>query len=126
LAERDIDARIDHRSLADQGIALEPQDKIGPAASRISGRGLEAERMEEHHAIAQRNGERIIANPALALDAITHHQATFTPRDLAAFIHRHSDGKAQFDAALSAVRGSPDFIHWARTDAARSASHRAQ
>ena len=45
LAERDIDARIDHRSLEAQGIALEPQDKIGPAASRIGGHGLEAERM---------------------------------------------------------------------------------
>ena len=90
-----------------QGIALEPQDKIGPAASRIGGRGLEAERIEEHRAIAQRNGERIIANPALALDAITHQQATFTKRDLAAFVHRHSDGKEQFDAAYNAVRASP-------------------
>ncbi len=110
LAERDIDARIDHRSLEAQGIALEPQDKIGPAASRIGGRGLEAERIEEHRAIAQRNGERIIANPALALDAITHQQATFTRRDLAAFVHRHSDGKEQFDAAYNAVRSSADMI----------------
>lgn len=110
LAERDIDARIDHRSLQAQGIALEPQDKIGPAASRIGGRGLEAERIEEHRAIAQRNGERIIANPALALDAITHQQATFTKRDLAAFVHRHSEGKEQFDSAYNAVRASPDLI----------------
>jgi Ti-type conjugative transfer relaxase TraA len=110
LAELDIDARVDHRSLEAQGIGLEPQDKIGPAASRIGGRGLEAERIEEHRAIAQRNGERIIANPNVALDAITHSQATFTNRDLATFVHRHSDGKDQFDAALSAVRGSPDFI----------------
>lgn len=110
LAERDIDARIDHRSLEAQGIALEPQDKIGPAASRIGGRGLEAERIEEHRAIAQRNGERIIANPALALDAITHQQATFTRRDLATFVHRHSDGKEQFDAAYNAVRASPNLI----------------
>ena len=110
LAERDIDARIDHRSLEAQGIALEPQDKIGPAASRIGGRGLEAERIEEHRAIAQRNGDRIIANPALALDAITHQQATFTRRDLAAFVHRHSDGKDQFDAAYNAVRTSPQLI----------------
>jgi Ti-type conjugative transfer relaxase TraA len=110
LAELDIDARVDHRSLEAQGIALEPQDKIGPAASRIGGRGLEAERIEEHRAIAQRNGERIIANPGVALDAITHSQATFTSRDLALFVHRHSDGKEQFDTALSAVRGSPDFI----------------
>lgn len=109
LAELDIDARVDHRSLEAQGIKLEPQDKIGPAASRIGGRGLEAERIEEHRAIAQRNGERIIANPNVALDAITHSQATFTNRDLATFVHRHSDGKEQFDAALSAVRASPDF-----------------
>jgi Ti-type conjugative transfer relaxase TraA len=110
LPELDIDARVDHRSLEAQGIGLEPQDKIGPAASRIGGRGLEAERIEEHRAIAQRNGERIIANPNVALDAITHGQATFTNRDLAVFVHRHSDGKEQFDAALSAVRGSSDFI----------------
>ena len=110
LAELDIDARIDHRSLEAQGIALEPQDKIGPAASRMGERGLEAERIEEHRAVAQRNGERIIANPAVALDAITHSQATFTNRDLAMFVHRHSDGKEQFDLAMSAVRGSSDLI----------------
>src|SRR3546814_5348465 len=34
LAELDIDARIDHRTLEAQGIDLEPQHKIGPAASR--------------------------------------------------------------------------------------------
>ena len=116
LAERDIDARIDHRSLEAQGIALEPQDKIGPAASRIVGRGLEAERIEEHRAIAQRNGERIIANPELALDAITHQQATFTRRDLAAFVHRHSDGKEQFDTAYNAVRASPGLIALGRDE----------
>ena len=110
LAELDIDARVDHRSLEAQGIKLEPQDKIGPAASRIGARGLEAERIEEHRAVAQRNGERIIANPNIALDAITHQQATFTGRDLAIFVHRHSDGKEQFDAALGAVRRSTDLI----------------
>jgi len=110
LAELDIDARVDHRSLEAQGIALEPQDKIGPAASRMGVRGLEAERIEEHRAVAQRNGERIIANPSVALDAITHQQATFTGRDIAMFVHRHSDGKEQFDLAMSAVRGSPDMI----------------
>jgi len=110
LAELDIDARIDHRSLEAQGIDLEPQDKIGPAASRMEGRGLEAERIEEHRAIAERNGARIIADPTIALDAITHQQATFTNRDLARFVHRHSDGKDQFDSVINAVRRSPDLI----------------
>jgi len=36
LAELDIDARIDHRSLEAQGIELEPQNKIGPAAARMT------------------------------------------------------------------------------------------
>jgi Ti-type conjugative transfer relaxase TraA len=110
LAELDIDARVDHRSLEAQGIDLEPQDKIGSAAQRMEGRGLEAERIEEHREIAARNGARIIANPSVALDAITHGQATFTNRDLAMFAHRHSDGRDQFDAVMSAVKSSPDLI----------------
>lgn len=110
LAELDIDARVDHRSLQAQGIELEPQDKIGPAASRMGTRGLESERIEDHRAIAQRNGERIIAEPRVALDAITHSQATFTRRDMAMFVHSHTDGKEQFDHAMSAVRASPDLV----------------
>jgi Ti-type conjugative transfer relaxase TraA len=110
LAELDIEARIDHRSLEAQGIDLEPQHKIGPAASRMAARGLELERVDEHREIARSNGAKIIANPRLALDAITHNQATFTTRDLAMFVHRHSDGKDQFDHVMGAVRGSPELV----------------
>ncbi|PBN45373.1 Ti-type conjugative transfer relaxase TraA [Sphingobium sp. D43FB] len=110
LAELDIDARIDHRSLADQGIDLEPQSKIGRPAHRMDAQGLEADRAEMHREIARENGQRIIADPAIALNAITHQQATFTNRDMAMFIHRHSDGQEQFNAAMRAVRGSPDLI----------------
>ncbi len=110
LAALDIDARIDHRSLEAQGIDLEPQDKIGPAASRRLERGESSERADDHRAVAARNGARIIAEPSIALDAITHNQATFTRRDLAVFVHRHSDGQAQYEDAMRAVRASPDFI----------------
>jgi Ti-type conjugative transfer relaxase TraA len=110
LARLDIDARIDHRSLDAQGIDLEPQNKIGPAAGRRADEGLEADRLDEHHEIARANGERIIADPRIALDAITKQQATFTRRDLAMFIHRHSDGKEQFDRAMGAVQASPDLV----------------
>lgn len=110
LAQLDIDARIDHRSLEAQGIDLEPQHKIGPAASRMAAQGLETERAAEHREIARANGEKIIANPGLALDAITRTQATFTTRDLAMFVHRHSDGREQFDQVMAAVRGSPELV----------------
>ncbi len=110
MAELDIDARIDHRSLAAQGIDLEPQSKIGAAASRMAGEGLSPERLAEHADIARANGEKIVADPNIALNAITHQQATFTTRDLAMFAHRHSADKEQFDQVMSAVKSAPELI----------------
>lgn len=81
LAELDIDARIDHRSLEAQGIGLEPQRQVGAPAQRIEGEGIEAaDRADMHCGIACNNGARIIADPSVALDAITHQQSTFTRR----------------------------------------------
>jgi Ti-type conjugative transfer relaxase TraA len=111
LASLDIDARIDHRSLEAQGIDLEPQHKIGLAASRMAGDGLALERVDEHREIARRNGEKLLANPELVLDAITHGQATFTRRDAAMFVHRHSEGKEQFDAIMAAIRASDQVVY---------------
>jgi Ti-type conjugative transfer relaxase TraA len=115
LAELDIDARIDHRSLERQGIALEPQSQIGAPAKRIEVRGIEgggteADRAEMHREIARGNGERIIADPSVALDAITHQQSTFTQRDMAKFAHRHSDGIDQFNEVMGAMRNAPDLV----------------
>ena len=111
LAELDIDARIDHRSLEAQGIDLEPQTQIGAPAQRIEGEGIEAaDRADMHREIARNNGERIIADPSIALDAITHQQSTFTRRDMAMFAHRHSDGIEQFNEVMGAMRGSPELV----------------
>ncbi len=114
LAELGIDARIDPRALKDQGIDLEPQNKIGASGARREIHGEAAERAEDHRAIARRNGERILAEPEVALSAITHQQATFTEHDLARFVHRHTDGKAQFDAALAKVRTSDEIVRLGR------------
>ncbi|ALC11514.1 Ti-type conjugative transfer relaxase TraA [Sphingopyxis sp. 113P3] len=111
LAELDIDARIDHRSLEAQGIDLEPQTQIGAPALRIEGEGIEAaDRADMHREIARNNGERIIADPSIALDAITHQQSTFTRRDMAMFAHRHSDGIEQFNEVMGAMGNAPDLV----------------
>lgn len=114
LAELGLETRIDHRSFKDQGIELEPQNKIGPSGARRDDRGEAAERADEHRAIARRNGERIIADPQVALSAITRQQSTFTDHDLARFVHRHSDDKQQFDQAFAAVRASPETVRLGR------------
>ena len=59
LAAHGHAARIDHRSHAERGLALEAQNKIGPNAARRARRGEPAERVDEHRAIARRNTERI-------------------------------------------------------------------
>ncbi|WP_095201998.1 Ti-type conjugative transfer relaxase TraA [Mesorhizobium carmichaelinearum] len=115
LAELDIDARIDHRSLEAQGIALEPQTQIGAPAQRIEGSSLdavdiEADRAELHREIARNNGARIVADPSVALDAITHQQSTFTRKDIAKFSHRHSDGMEQFNEVMGAIGNAPDLV----------------
>lgn len=63
-----------------------------------------------HREIARNNGARIIAEPDLALDAITHQQSTFTRRDMAMFAHRHSDGIEQFNAVMGAMRSAPELV----------------
>ena len=115
MAELDIDALIDHRSLEAQGISLKPQSQIGAAAQRIEGEGIEAaanvaDRAEMHREIARNNGARIIADPSIALDAITHQQSTFTRRDMAKFAHRHSDVIDQFNEVMGAMRNAPDLV----------------
>jgi Ti-type conjugative transfer relaxase TraA len=110
MAELGLDARVDHRTLEAQGIPLEPQHKIGAAGSRREMNGEDAERADDHMRIARENGDKIIADPAIALNAITHSQATFTTRDLAQFAFRHSDGKDQFDSVMASVRGSPELV----------------
>lgn len=102
-AELGIEARVDHRSYEAQGIDLEPQHKIGATGARRDARGQDAERAEDHRAIARENGAAIIADPRVGLEALTRQQATFTMRDLAMFAHRHSDGQEQFDRVLAAM-----------------------
>jgi len=60
LAAHGLAARVDHRSHADRGIALEPQNKIGPNAARRARRGEGSERVDDHAAIARRNAERAV------------------------------------------------------------------
>jgi ATP-dependent exoDNAse (exonuclease V) alpha subunit len=66
LALHGHDLRIDHRTLVEQGISLEPQYKIGAAVARDR-----LVRMEDHQRIARENGEKILADPSIALNAIT-------------------------------------------------------
>jgi Ti-type conjugative transfer relaxase TraA len=105
LALNGLEQRIDHRTLEEQGIALEAQKKIGREMPRI--RDL---RMEEHQRIARENGEKIFEDPTIVLGAVTYHQSTFTNQDLARFINRHTADDKQFQEVYEKVRVSEQVI----------------
>jgi Ti-type conjugative transfer relaxase TraA len=113
LAQAGLAVRIDHRSLRDQGLSLAPGRKIGVGLERQASASLPhhvADRIAEQKQIAHENGARIVENPALALQALTHTQATFTRRDIARFLHTRTDGAEQFQSALLKVTTSPDLV----------------
>ncbi len=58
LEREGIEARIDHRSLADQGLDREPGLHLGWAASEMLRRGRDSDRASEQRGIEERNGER--------------------------------------------------------------------
>ena len=105
LALNGIDQRLDHRSYAEQGIDLVPQNKIGPKNL------LDHEqRIKEHRLIAKENGDKILEDPGIALKAITHHQSTFTHQDLARFVNRYTVDAEQFQLVYEKVKASEQIV----------------
>ena len=94
---------------AKSGIELEPQNKIGPAGSREE-RGEAAERAAEHRAMAQRNGERISADPDLALRRSRSSSRRSRARTWRALSDRHTDGAEQFTRVLAQVEARPQIV----------------
>ena len=113
LELNDFDIRVDHRTLKEQGIDLEPTRHVGPV-SRLQTR---TQRIEENREIARDNGARILSDPNIALQAITHQQATFTDKDIERIARRNSDGEQQKNKVVSAIQGDPRIMHLGKDEA---------
>ena len=107
LAFNGLDARIDHRSYKELGIDLESQNvKRQFASSSNVEQSFVYQLSSDIRSKQHDNGERIINNPQIALDALTMHNSTFSKRDLEKFIFTHSDGMEQYLDAYNRVLGS--------------------
>jgi ATP-dependent exoDNAse (exonuclease V) alpha subunit len=118
LAELDIDARIDHRTLEAQGIELEPQHKIGPAASRRPNRrgcrarrGSYADRAREWREDHRQTRDRARRDHAATGDV---HDAR--PGAVRVPAQRRQGSVRPGDGA---VRSSPELVALGRTGRAR-------
>ncbi|HXH55243.1 MAG TPA: Ti-type conjugative transfer relaxase TraA [Gammaproteobacteria bacterium] len=106
LALNGHDRQIDHRTLEAQGIDLEPQYKIGAAKaqSRMA-------RLEDHQRIARENGEKLFANPDIALNALTQQQSTFSYKDLARFVNTQTENAEQFERVFEKIKAHSNLVH---------------
>ena len=112
LARAGHAVRIDHRTLAAQRIELTPGRRIGVGRARRDDRLLPdhlSERIAEQQRIASENGELILADPTVALRALTHQRPSFTHRELVSFLRARTHGAVQLAAVLAAVTQSGDL-----------------
>lgn len=119
LAQAGHAIRIDHRTLEAQNIELEPGRKIGIGRERQEEKQLPrhiAERIADAERIAHENGELILADPTIALRTMTHQRSTFTERDIAKFLHTHTHGAEQFQAAFLKVTTSDELVALGKDD----------
>jgi len=105
LALNGVDERIDHRSYKDQGVDLEPQHKRGNKATETRSKSF-----EDHQRIANDNAQRLLADPNIAIHALTFNKATFTERDVACFVNRHTLSTEQFQQVLAKIMGSDQLL----------------
>jgi Ti-type conjugative transfer relaxase TraA len=113
LVQAGLGVRIDHRSYAEQRLDLIPGRKIGLSHERQSTPdlpGFLADRVAEQQRIAGANGVQIIAEPTIALKALSHQNATFTHHDVARFLHTRTENAEQFQSAYLKVTTSPELV----------------
>jgi Ti-type conjugative transfer relaxase TraA len=113
LIEAGLGVRIDHRSYREQNLGLTPGVKIGVGKERQQTPdlpGFLADRVAEQQRIMGANGKEIIADPTIALKALSHGNATFSHQDIARFLNTRTQDAAQFQTAYLKVTTSPDLV----------------
>lgn len=110
LALAGREERIDHRSYAERGVTLEAAPKVYRAPSHAEGDAFVAERVQLVREVARRNGEKLEANPVLALSLLPPGRRVFTKHDLARTVSRHTDDPDQFQRVFGKVLAVEDLV----------------
>jgi hypothetical protein len=134
LERAGVRERVDHRSLAAQGLAREPQIHLGPNVARMAKRGIDTERADRAASItarAQGLATRLSAlqsDPAAAVQERLPRPSTGTPaapeseRGSASNEHaRSADGGAAATASKTSALDGAGEIDCERSDAGASA-----
>ncbi len=110
LAKAGLDLRIDHRSHAARGLAIEPTQHMGVHATQMERRGKDVSRTRLESEASLRNAEAVRAHPEQVLSLIINEKSVFDRYDIARALHRAIDEPEAFQAAMLRVMGSSALV----------------
>lgn len=110
LARAGLEMRVDHRSHAERGIAIEPTQHVGVHATQMKRRGMDVSRVRLETEASLRNGEIVRAHPEQVLSLITQEKSVFDRYDMARALHRAIDEPEAFQSALARVMASETLV----------------
>ena len=115
------EARVDHRSYAEQGIDILPQPKLargmkileGKIKKAFQGKTGEAQVLEkraQYEVNHQRNVARLIKNPHTVFDIVTRQYATFMWGDVEKVLARYVKEDAIYNRLHEKLKQSPELV----------------
>ncbi|MDQ0561231.1 Ti-type conjugative transfer relaxase TraA [Rhizobium mesoamericanum] len=110
LAMAGLDIRIDHRSLRERGLKIEPTKHVGVLATRLERRGIAVLRTRFNEAAARRNADLICNKPEQVLTLITYEKSVFDRYDIAQALHRYINDSQTFQNAFASVMASKALV----------------
>ncbi len=88
LAREGLDIKIDHRSYIEQGIDLVPTKHEG-IGRHLEEKGIKTYIIEENKKIRLMNSNKILEQPEIILDKLTHDKNTFTVDDIVKIVESY-------------------------------------
>ena len=117
LAQAGHEVRIDHRSLAEQGIDMDAARTVhvGQHHAEARDRELGTERILPVDRLdfgqSERNAAYIEANPSFIIEKVVSRESAFQRRNVAAALHRYvNEDWNQFDRTLDRVMADPSLV----------------
>ncbi|HYF98359.1 MAG TPA: Ti-type conjugative transfer relaxase TraA, partial [Coxiellaceae bacterium] len=110
LALNGFSQRIDHRSYAEQGIELEPTLHRGPRLEH-NDKSENLDRAQKAREVQQRNLSRLLADPSIAIDLLSHHESVFNHQDLSKFVHYRTSSVEEFNQLKLAIESCNELVN---------------
>lgn len=113
LARAGHGVRVDHRSLAEQGISTLPMLHVGVHAASMADKGKRSDRVDTFLADVSKNAAEISARPAKLLETVITRKAVFTRDDLARELGRWVNDPQQFQTILARALEDAELVQLA-------------